>query len=388
MNNSLKSHFLLRDDITFLNFGSFGATPKSVFERYQAYQRELEAGPVQFIVHDGYRYIEQSRKDLAAYINCDYKDVVYVTNPSYAVNAIARSLNLKKDDEVLSTDLEYGACDRTWDYYCNAVGAKYIRQNIPLPIIDKNHFVENFAKGISSKTKLIFLSHITSSTALLFPVEEICDLAHAHGIPIFIDGAHAPGQVPLDLIKLNPDYYTGACHKWMMAPKGSAFLYVAKNNQPALDPIIISWGYKALFPTDAPFIDHFQFNGTRDYSAFLCTQAAIDFMNEHDWNSVSASCRKLVLENAPKLLELLGTEAISPISDDFMVQMFAAEIKTTEPEKLYRHIVDTYKIEIPISRHGSKNYIRYSINGFNEQSDLDKLFNALEDIKKHSSFIA
>ena len=197
--SNIKSQFLLRDDVTFLNFGSFGACPKPIFERYQQYQLELEQEPVQFITVNGLQYLKQSREALAAYINCPADDVVYVTNPSYAVNIIAKSFNLQKDDEILTTNLEYGACDRAWNYYCKKVGAKYIRQPITLPIPSKEDLINEFFKGLTSKTKLVFISHLTSSTGLRMPVEEICAIAKQKGILTFVDGAHAPGQLPLNL---------------------------------------------------------------------------------------------------------------------------------------------------------------------------------------------
>ncbi len=163
-NTNLKSQFLLNPDITYLNFGSFGACPKSVFEEYQKYQRELEWEPVQFIAVNGLAYLKKSREALAAYINCNADDVVYTTNPTYAVNIIAKSFKLNPGDEILSTDIEYGALDRTWNYYCRKAGAKYVRQHITLPLISKEKFIEDFFKGLSDKTKAIFISQITSST--------------------------------------------------------------------------------------------------------------------------------------------------------------------------------------------------------------------------------
>src|SRR6188768_3954200 len=223
---NLKQYFLLRDDVTFLNYGSFGACVKPVFERYQQFQLELEQEPVQFITNNGLKYLETAREALGNYIHCDKEDLVYVTNPSYAVNAVVKSFDLKPGDEILTTDLEYGACDKTWQYYCKKAGAKYIRQHIPLPVQSKEEFVTEFFKGLSSKTKLVFISHITSSTALRLPVEEICAIAKEKGILTFVDGAHAPGQIQLHLRDSPFDFYTGACHKWMMTPKGSSFLYV------------------------------------------------------------------------------------------------------------------------------------------------------------------
>jgi isopenicillin-N epimerase len=181
--------------------------------------------------------------------------------------------------------------------------------------------------------------------------------------------------------------YTGACHKWMMTPKGSSFLYVKKEYQHKVDPLVVSWGYNALFPSSSQFLDYHQTNGTRDYSAFLTIPAAIQFMKEHNWEQVAAGCRRLVQANAPALCELLGTTALAPITDDFIVQLFSAAIKTTEPEKLHNHFFDQYKIQIPVMRHYDKVYLRYSINAFNSQQDLDKLFAAIKEIKKATNLI-
>ena len=384
---NLKQYFLLRDDITFLNFGSFGACVKPVFEQYQKFQLELEQEPVQFITVNGLKYLQTSREALANYLHCHQDDLVYVTNPSYAVNAVAKSFDLKPGDEILTTDLEYGACDKTWEYYCKKSGASYVRQHIPLPIQSKDEFINEFFKGLSNKTKLVFISHITSSTGLRLPVEEICVAAKAKGLMTFVDGAHAPGQISLNLQDSPFDMYTGACHKWMMTPKGSSFLYVKKEYQHLIDPLVVSWGYHALFPSASTFIDHHQTNGTRDYSAFLTIPTAIQFMAEHDWQKVAADCRKLVQANAAFFCELLGATAMAPISDDFIVQLYSAQIKTTEPEKLHRYFFDNYKIEIPVMRHGNRVYLRYSINACNSQHDLDILFDAIKEIKKKTDLI-
>jgi isopenicillin-N epimerase len=384
---NLKQQFLLREDITYLNFGSFGACPKPVFEKYQQFQLELEQEPVQFITVNGLRYLETAREALGNYLHCHKDDLVYVTNPSYAVNAVAKSLDLKPGDEILTSSLEYGACDKAWEYCCEKTGAIYIKQPISLPIKSKEEVVHEFFKGLSSKTKLVFISHITSSTGLRLPVEEICAAAKEKGIMTFVDGAHAPGQVPLNLHDSPFDFYTGACHKWMMTPKGSSFLYVKKELQNMIDPLVVSWGYKAMFPSHSTFLDYHQMNGTRDYSAFLTIPAAIEFMKEHNWPQVAAGCRKLVQQNAPAFCELLGANPVAPINDDFIQQLYSAEIKTTEPEKLYRHFYDNYKIEIPVMTHGDKVYLRYSINAFNSQQDLDILFTAIKEIKSKTDLI-
>lgn len=383
----LKNDFLLNPEITFLNFGSFGATVKPVFAAYQNFQLELEQEPVQFITVKGLNYLKQSREALANFIGCDALDVVYVTNPSYAVNIIAKSFQLTQGDEVLTTNLEYGACDKTWDYYCQKVGANYVKHPIKLPLTTSEELVEDFFKSVTSKTKLIFISHLTSSTGLRLPVEAICKKAKHLGILTFIDGAHAPGQLPLNINSLDVDMYTGACHKWMMTPKGSSFLYVRNSLQHLFDPLVVSWGYKALFPGESKFIDYHQGQGTRDFSAFLTIPAALKYRQENNWDKVALACGDLVKDYAPQFCSLLKAQPIAPLNDEFIAQLYSIKIKTTEPEKLKAYLYDAYKIEIPVMRHGNDVYIRYSINAFNSHTDLEKLYVALQEIIRKTNFI-
>ncbi len=384
---ALKSRFLLREDITYLNFGSFGACPRPVFEDYQKWQLELETEPVQFIAVNGPNYLKQSREALATYINCSSDDVVYVMNPSYAINIIAKSLQLNRGDEILSTNLEYGALDRTWNYYCKKAGAAYVRQLITLPLVSKEKFVDDFFKGLSSKTKAIFISQITSTTGLVFPVKEICDIAKQKGLLTIVDGAHVPGHIPLNLAEIKADVYTGACHKWMCTPKGCSFLYVKKDFQSLFDPLLVSWGYESAAPSHSRFLDYHQMQGTRDFSAFLTVPRAIQFMKENNWQQVAADCRKLAHSNYQRFCDLLGTQPLSPITDEFLAQMCSIPVTTKEPEKLQRLLFEKYKIEIPVMVQEKHIFIRYSIQAYNSQEDLDKLYAALSEIMKSTQLI-
>lgn len=383
----LKKLFLLRPDITFLNFGSFGACPKPIFEDYQRWQLELESDPVQFITVKGLSYLSKSRDALGEYLNCSPEDLVFMVNPTYAVNTVAKSLDLKPGDEILSTNIEYGASDRTWDFVCEQTGANYVRQEIQFPLVSKSQFITDFFLGLSEKTKLIFISQITSATGLILPVAEICEIAKAKGIITFVDGAHVPGHIPLDLSNLKADFYTGACHKWMMAPKGCSFLMANKSVQNMLKPLSVSWGYKSLFPSQSMFLDHHQMTGTRDFSAFLTIPKAIQFMRDNRWEEVAASCHQLLIANAQRFCDLLGTEPLAPLTNEFFGQLFSIPIRTQEPEKLHRLLVDTYRIEIPLARQDDRVYLRYSIQGFNTQSDLDILYHALIEIMRDTDLI-
>ncbi|MBX9448282.1 MAG: aminotransferase class V-fold PLP-dependent enzyme, partial [Taibaiella sp.] len=187
-------------------------------------------------------------------------------------------------------------------------GAVYKRQKISFPVHSREEITEAILSGITERTKIIFLSHITSSTSLRIPVEEICAIAREKGILTFIDGAHAPAQIDVDLTQMACDFYTGACHKWMLAPKGSSFLYAQKSVQDLLDPLVVSWGYESLHPSGSQFIDYHEMQGTRDLSALCTIPDAVKFLSENEWTQVSQECRNIVAANADRFHDLLGAE--------------------------------------------------------------------------------
>jgi isopenicillin-N epimerase len=379
---NLNNDFLLNPKITFLNFGSFGACPRPVFEAYQDFQRDFESEPVQMITVKGLKLLKESRIALANFLNCGADDLVYVPNPSYAVNAIARNIGLNPGDEVLSTNLEYGACDRTWKFYCAEKGAKYVQQLIQFPLVSKEQFLIDFWKGFTEKTKVVFISQITSTTALILPVKEICEEAKKRGLITVVDGAHVPGHIPLNLAELEADFYTGACHKWMMTPKGSSFMYVKPAYQQLMQPLVVSWGYDAEYPSDSQFLDYHQFNGTRDFSAYLCIPAAISYMQENDWWKVADQSKQLVHSTLERMCALMGSKPLAPITSEFIGQMGSIPIQTNDPIELKRVLYEEYNIEIPVMVHGSYVFIRYSINAFNTEEDLNVLADALVKIKQ------
>ncbi|MBK6988085.1 MAG: aminotransferase class V-fold PLP-dependent enzyme [Bacteroidetes bacterium] len=383
----LKDLFNLNPNITFLNFGSYGACPKPIMEDLRKWQMEMESEPVQFIKFRNGENLRKSRTALADYIHCNADDLVYVPNPTYAINIIAKSLALNPGDEILSTDIEYGAMDRTWNYYCKKSGAKFVRQEIYLPIISKEMFLLNFWKGFTENTKAIFISQITSTTGLKLPVKEICEEAKRRGLLTIVDGAHVPGHVPLDLRELQADIYTGACHKWMMTPKGSSFLYVKKELQNQFDPLVISWGYESDAPSKSQFLDYHEQQGTRDFTAFLTIPKSIEFMKENNWTAVAKQCAELAQSNYSRFCELLHTLPLCPINNDFLGQMCSIPIRTSKPEQLKSLLYDKYKIEIPVMVQGDNVFLRYSIQAFNSQQDLDTLYKALEDILRTSDLL-
>lgn len=390
----MKSLFHLNPEITFLNHGSFGACPKPVFDDYQKWQLELEKEPVHFITVETPKFLRESRQALGNFIGCHADDLVFVPNPSTAFNIIIKNLDLKSGDEILTTNHEYGAMDRTWNYYCKKTGAKYVQQNISLPIHSKEQFIEEFWKGLSPKTKIIFISQITSPTALIFPVKEICERAKELGLMTIVDGAHVPHHIDLNLAALKADIYTGACHKWMLTPKGCSFLYVKKEMQHLFDPLIISWGYEAEFPSHSQFLDYHEYQGTRDSAAFFTVPKALTFLEENNWEVVKKNCRKLIRETYLEICDFLKTKPICQVSDEFLGQMCSIPITTSDGLKLKEVLYDEYKIQVPIMRtqldyEGRTNqvFLRISANVYNNEKDMLTLRNALEDIRKKSTLI-
>jgi isopenicillin-N epimerase len=383
----MKSQFLLDNNITFLNHGSFGACPKPIFEEYQRFQLELENEPVYFIQKKQAGYLKIAKERLAQYIGCNANDFFFTPNPTFAINTIMRSLDLEAGDEILSTNHEYGAMDRIWNFYCKKSGAKYVRQNISLPVVSKEQILEEFWIGYTSKTKIIFLNQISSCTALIFPVKEICDKARELGLITIIDGAHVPGQIDLDITDLNPDFYTGTLHKWMLAPKGSSFLYVKQSFQEMLDPLIVGWGYESVSPGESQFLDYQEYQGTREISAFLCTPKVIAFLEENNWKTKAKECNQIVMNNYQRFCDLLNTQPLCPIIEEFLGQMASIPIKTSNSVALKELLFNKYKIEIPVMILNGNCFLRYSINAYNSQEDLDVLFQALQEIIETTDLI-
>jgi isopenicillin-N epimerase len=379
---SLEQYFLLDPDIHFLNHGSFGATPKPVMEAYQNWQSRLERQPVLFLGRELDGLLKESRGALGEYLNADPDDLVYIPNATHGANIIARSLHLDAGDEVLATDHEYGACDYTWDFICSKTGAKYIHQPIDLPAQSADGIVEQFWRGVTPNTKVIYLSHITSPTALRLPVERICQLARQAGILSVVDAAHSPGQIPLDLRSLDADIVFGNCHKWMLSPKGTAFLYARREVQHLVEPLIVSWGYhpKPETTTGSRFIDLLQWTGTRDPAAALAVPAAIRFMQEHQWDEVRRACHALLRQAVERICELTGLSPLYPPDSDFYSQMAIAPLPASELTVLKRRLYDEYRIEVPLVQWRDRQFVRVSVQGYNTQADIGALVDALKAV--------
>ncbi|MFL5732602.1 MAG: aminotransferase class V-fold PLP-dependent enzyme [Chloroflexia bacterium] len=372
--------FLLRPGMAFLNHGSFGACPEPVFSVYQAWQRELEAQPVEFLGRRLNDLLAEARAKLGAFIGADASNLVFITNATHGVNIVARSLELRPGDEVLATDHEYGACDRIWRFLCARGGAHYVRMPIPLPLLGDEEMLEALWSGVTEHTKVIFLSHITSPTALIFPVAQICKRAREEGILTVIDGAHAPGQIDLSLEELGADFYTGNCHKWLCAPKSAGFLYAAPEQQPILQPLVVSWGWESETPGPSRFIDHFSWVGTADPAAYLSVSAAIDFQREHNWPAVRQACHRLAAWARGRtqddgLLAIAGLPPIAP--EEHFAQMFSIELAPGSIDRLGTRLWDDYSVEVPLVRWNNREFVRVSIQAYNSSQDVERLGEAL-----------
>ena len=387
MSDNLARQFLLREDVVFLNHGSFGACPRPVFEAYQGWQLELEREPVEFLGRRLHDLLRAPREALATELGCGSEDIVGVLNATTGLNIVARSLDLKPGDQILTTDHEYSALEKTWAYVCRKTGAEIVVVKVPMPLTREAAFTDAIIAGMTERTRVLFLSHITSPTALLFPIENAIAEARRRGIWSVIDGAHTPGHIKLDLEAIGADFYSGNCHKWMMTPKGSAFLHARPEVQGLLDPLVISHGWTADSKApgakgafgNSPFIDEIEIQGTRDPAPWLTVPAAIAFRKDNDWWAVAEHCRALAQDTAARLAALTGLPPLS--SPEFCApQMVAMPIPECDPLAVHTALFETYGIEIPVFRWQDRCIARLSVQGYNSRPQMDRLIDALGEL--------
>jgi isopenicillin-N epimerase len=364
----MRELFLLDPKLVFLNHGSFGACPRAVFDEYQRLQLELERNPVDFL--SLYRrfpeLVEGVRRRLAAYVGADPANLVLVPNATAGVNLVARSLELRPGDEVVTTNHEYRGNEFLWEWLCERTGARCIGvDTMPATAVD------DLTGAFTERTRLLFVSHVSSPTALRFPVEELCAQARAAGVMTLIDGAHAPGQLDLDLDALGADFYAGNCHKWLCAPKGSGFLCARPEVQEALEPLAVSWDVD-----EEAWADRHRWRGTVDPSPFLAVPAAIDFQEEHAWQDVRVRCHALAARARTELSELLGTEPLAADDGDFP-QMASVRLPPCDERALARRLFDDHCIEVQAQDWRGQPVLRVSFQAYNDERDLEALLEAL-----------
>jgi isopenicillin-N epimerase len=373
--------YFLRDDWHMLNNGSFGACPKPVFDVWQHWQRECERYPDEFVRERLSDLTNDARAKLAEYLHTSSDQIGFVTNATMGVNVVTYSLraHLKPGDEILTTNHEYGACTHAWQFMCGKTGTSYIQQPIPVPAYSPQACVDALWAGVTPRTKVIYLSHTTSPTALTFPVKAICARARAAGILTVIDGAHVPGQRDLDLEDIGADFYTGNCHKWMCSPKGTAFVYARKAVQHLIEPLIVGWKWLPGEVSAQPLVDYVEQFGTRDMSGFLAVPAAIDYMREHNWPAVRARSFKMASETRTRIEEMLDTESLYPADETWFSQLVAIHLpKHTDIKKLKQVLHQEHHIEIPVFEWNGINILRLSVQEYTSQAELDGLVAAVE----------
>lgn len=377
--DALKPLFLLDPAVHFFNHGSFGATPRLVFAARQHWLERLERQPVKFLARDFAELMKTARQALAGYLGAAADDLVYIPNATFGVNLVARSLRLQADDEVLSCDHEYGACERAWLATCAASGARYVRQSLPLAAT-ADELLERFWQGVTPHTRAIFVSHITSPTAQRLPVEAICARARAAGLTTIIDAAHSVGQLPLDLKRLDADFVVGNLHKWALAPKSAAFLHARRDVQDQLEPLVVSWDSGGLprGSTGSRFIDQLQWSGTHDPSAALAVPAALDFMARHRWPEVGAACHERLQRLLGEIAALTNLPPCYPPAAGRFVQMAVAELPAAvSVAEMQARLYNEHQVEVPLLEWNGRKFIRISLQGYNSEADIQALLAAL-----------
>lgn len=323
---NLSSHWCLDPSVVYLNHGSFGACPSAVLDAQAALRLEMEREPVDFLVAKLPARLDAARETLAAFLGAAPSDLVFVTNATAGVNAVLRSLSLEAGDELLLTNLTYAACRKTADFVALETGARVMVAQLPFPCRDEEDLIAPILDSVTARTRLVLLDHVTSPTALIFPVARLVRELEARGVDTLVDGAHAPGMVPLALSALGAAYYTGNAHKWLCAPKGAAFLHVRRDRNENLHPNAISHGYPAGFRAE------FDWTGTFDPTPWLCIPESLRFMGAllpGGWPQVMSANRSLVLQ--ARALFLAGTGGDAPCPESMIGSMASLPLPRASP---------------------------------------------------------
>jgi len=385
----LAARWPLDPGVLFLNHGSFGACPREVLERQAALRAEMEAEPVRFLSRELDDRLDAARAALAAFLGAGADDLAFVTNATSGVNAVLRSRAFAPGDELLITDHAYNACRNTVDFVAERNGARVVTVTLPFPVATPDAVVEAVLARVTPRTRLALLDHVTSPTALVLPIERLCAELGARGVDVLVDGAHAPGMVPVDLRALGATYYSGNCHKWLCAPKGSAFLWVRGDRHAEVRPLTISHGANAKNAGRSRFRLEFDWTGTADPTAWMSVPTAIacvGAMLPGGWPAVMARNRALALEARALLCATAGTPPPCP---DTMVGSLAAVVlpdgapTTTigwrRPDPLQARLFDGWSIEVPVITFPAapKRLIRISAQLYNSRDHFVRLAGAL-----------
>jgi isopenicillin-N epimerase len=329
-------------------------------------------------------HLARSRKSLGDYLGADADNLVFVLNATVGMNIVVRSLQLNAGDEILTTNHEYGAVNRLLRFTSRKSGAVVKIVALPLPLTTEESFVEAVWSGVTGRTRIIALSHITAPTALVFPLAEICRRARERGILTLIDGAHVPGHIDLNLVELGADFYTGNGHKWLCAPRGAAFLYARPEVQDLLEPLIVSWGYESPKPSGSTFQDLFGWVGTLDPSPYLAVEAAVAFQRKYVGADVRSVGHSLVLEAQQELQAMFGQTVLSEPAEPWVARMAAVVLpRRVDKDDLLRQLWQDHNIEVIIREWAGHKVLRVSVQVYNDSADIDQLIDALKKLTIH-----
>ena len=388
MTESLAAHWPLDPSILFLNHGSFGACPREVLERQAALRAEMEAEPVRFLSRELDDRLDAARAALARFLGAEADDLGFVPNATSGVNAVLRSRAFEAGDELLTTDHAYNACRNALEYVAERMGARVVVVPVPFPVASPEVIVEAVLARVTPRTRLALLDHVTSPTGIVLPIERLCAELGTRGVEVLVDGAHAPGMIPLNLSTLGATYYSGNCHKWLCAPKGSAFLWVRGDRQAEVRPLTISHGANRKKPGRTRFRLEFDWTGTSDPTAWLTVPTAIACvggMLPGGWPEVMARNHALAVEARTLLCAATGTRPASP---DSMLGSLASvrlpdgavtETVWGRPDPLHARLFDHWRIEVPVMYWPAppRRLIRISAQLYNTRAQFQRLAEAL-----------
>jgi len=385
-------HWQLDPAVAFLNHGSFGACPTEVLQYQQQIRIRMERQPVQFFVRELDSLLNENRQMLAEFVGAEFENIAFVPNATAGLNAVLRSLSFQPDDELLTTNHEYNACRNALDFTAKRSGARVVVAEIPFPLKSPGEALEAVLSKITERTRLALFDHITSQTGLILPVKQIVDALAERGIDSLVDGAHAPGMVPLNIEEIGAAYYSGNCHKWLCSPKGAALLYVRPDRQEKIHPTSISHGYNSSIDDRSRFLIEFDWTGTYDPTAYLSIAESIRFIGgllPGGWKEVMERNRKTALEGRRIIGQALCQDVPSP--DEMVGSIASIQMPegSSEPPKsalygdpLQDILLGDYGIEIPVIPWPSapQRLIRISAQLYNSPEQYEHLAGALKEI--------